>query len=117
MKKSKAERKRDREILGMYHKYLTEKELDPLYEHFKHWKSGKLPYDDLTELIHKFHKKNQEIWKVFNFTDKFDKEYLIFRAKKELNMFNETDKQNEVYQRWMDLESGTWGQVCCPSLV
>lgn len=98
MKKSKAERKRDREILLEYEKHLTEKELEPLYGHFKEWKSGTLPYDELTELIHKFHQKNQEIWKMFNYDDR---EYMIFLAKKELNLFNEQDKQKELYQRWM----------------
>lgn len=80
MKKSKAEQKRDREILDQYHKYLTEKELELLFQNFNQWKSGDLPYYDLTEFIHDFHKKNQEIWKTFN--SSFDEEYLIFHAKK-----------------------------------
>ncbi|WP_164667815.1 hypothetical protein [Virgibacillus doumboii] len=100
IKKTKAERKRDREILSLYHKYLTEKELEPLYEQFKQWKTGHLPYDELTELIHEFHKKNQEIWKTFNYDND---EYLVFRAKQELDMFNEKDLENELYQRLWSL--------------
>jgi len=40
MKKPKEERKRDRRILDLYHQHLTEKELEPLFEKFKQWKSG-----------------------------------------------------------------------------
>lgn len=98
MKKTKEERKRDRRILDLYHRHLTEKELEPLFEKFKQWKSGELTYFELTELIHEFHKKNQEIYKTFNYG--YD-EYLVFIAKRELNMFNEKDLENEVYQRWM----------------
>jgi succinate dehydrogenase flavin-adding protein (antitoxin of CptAB toxin-antitoxin module) len=99
MKKPKSERKRDREILAAYQRYLTEKELDPLFEHFKQWKAEKLSYDDLTEYIHEFHQKNQKIWSMFN--DGLDEEYLIFRAKKELDMFNAKDLENEWYQHWL----------------
>ncbi len=98
MKKSKEERQRDRRILDLYHKHMTEKELEPLFDQFKQWKSGELPYFELTEFIHQFHKKNQEIYKTFHY---YDDEHLVFRAKKELNMFNEKDLENEAYQRWM----------------
>ncbi|WP_404454449.1 hypothetical protein LG329_05650 [Virgibacillus necropolis] len=100
MKKPKAERKRDREILDLYHKYLTELELEPLFHSFKQWETKDLPYYELTELIHEFHKKNQKIWSTFN--GGFGREYLIFRAKKELDMFNERDLKDEVYQRWLE---------------
>ncbi|WP_047984466.1 hypothetical protein [Ornithinibacillus californiensis] len=99
MRKSKEERKRDRVILEKYHKYLTEKELEPLFQHVNQWKSGELPYYELTELIHEFHKKNQEIWSTFN--GELPRERLIFFAKKELKMFNEHDLKNEMYQRWL----------------
>jgi len=70
IKKSKQERKRDREILDRYHQYLTEIELQTLSNQFKQWEAGDLAYYDLTELIHQFHKKNQEIYKTFNYTDR-----------------------------------------------
>ncbi|MBB6451591.1 Ca2+-binding EF-hand superfamily protein [Salirhabdus euzebyi] len=79
IKKSKAERKRDRAILQQYHKKMTEDALNPLYEQFVKWKDGSLPYDELTDFIHQFHKHNQEIWKTFHY---FDNEQLIFEAKK-----------------------------------
>jgi|SRR5690625_3490008 len=101
MKKSKSERKRDREILAAYQRYLTEKELEPLFERFKEWKANDLSYDDLTEFIHEFHKKNQKIWGIFN--NSLDEEYLIFHAKKELNMFNEKDLDKELYKLWLNL--------------
>lgn len=100
MKKPKEERKRDIEILEKYHQHLTEKELEPLFQHFNQWKSGELAYYELTEFIHEFHKKNQKIWSTFNCTG-LDRENLIFHAKRDLNMFNEKDLQNELYQRWM----------------
>jgi len=62
MKKSKQERQRDREILNRYHQYVTETELEILNSQFKQWEAGDLAYDDLTEFIHQFHKKNQEIY-------------------------------------------------------
>lgn len=81
-KKSKEERKRDREIVELYHQRVTEEALEPLYENFQKWKSGKLPYYELTEHIHEFHKLNQKIWSRFNTND----EFLIFQAKRDLNL-------------------------------
>jgi Ca2+-binding EF-hand superfamily protein len=92
-KKSKEERKRDREITELYHKKLTEDELQPLYERFTEWHTGNLPYFELTEHIHQFHKKNQEIWKLFNYNG-WDDEFLLHLAKKELDMLTDDEKQN-----------------------
>jgi hypothetical protein len=39
-KKSKEERKRDREILELYHKKVSEDALQPLYENFQKWNDG-----------------------------------------------------------------------------
>lgn len=97
-KKSKEERKRDREIVELYHKKITEDELEPLYENFIEWKSGNLPYDELTEDIHLFHKRNQDIWKMFNYNG-WDDELLIIQAKSELNMLTEEEK--EMYHFWL----------------
>ncbi|WP_161568362.1 hypothetical protein [Anaerobacillus alkaliphilus] len=47
-KKSKSERKRDREIVELYNKKVTEDALEPLYANFQAWKSGELPYYELT---------------------------------------------------------------------
>jgi hypothetical protein len=100
-KKSQAARKRDQEILDQYHKKVTEEALAPLYEEFLQWKKGERPYYELTEAIHKFHKKNQQIWSRFNVTGS-EREFLVFQAKKEMNLFNEEDLQNEMYIHWMD---------------
>ncbi len=91
-KKSKSERKRDREIVELYHKKVTEDALEPLYANFQAWKSGDLQYYELTEHIHQFHKKNQEIWKMFNYNG-WDDEFLIIQAKKNLNMLTEEEKE------------------------
>ncbi|GGH80626.1 hypothetical protein JOD43_002542 [Pullulanibacillus pueri] len=56
-KKSKAERRRDREILNLYHQKVTEDELRLLFENFRKWDRQELPYYELTDLIHEFHKK------------------------------------------------------------
>jgi len=102
-KKSKEERKRDREIVERYHQKLTEDLLEVLYLDFLGWKKGKLPYYDLTEKIHEFHKKNQKIWSMFNYNG-WDNEFFIFQAKKELNLLEEKDK--EKYAIWLDVIDG-----------
>ncbi|MDM5155140.1 hypothetical protein QUF88_15360 [Bacillus sp. DX1.1] len=97
MKKSKAERKRDLEIVNLYHKKLTEDALEKLSVKFVEWKEGELPYYELTEYIHEFQKKNKKIWSMFH--DQND-EFLIFQAKKELSLFTEQDMEKEHYKRW-----------------
>lgn len=62
-------RHQEREIIDEYHKLVTEQALEPLYQSFLEWKSGILPHFELTEQIHLFHKKNQEIYKDFTYTD------------------------------------------------
>lgn len=91
-KKSKEERKRDREIVEMYHQKVTEDALNPLYEKFQDWKNGKLPYNELTDYIHEFHKENQKIWTRFNYIG-WNDEFLIFQAKRELNLLTEEEKE------------------------
>ncbi|MDQ0058968.1 hypothetical protein [Paenibacillus harenae] len=65
-------RQQELELIEEYHKFVTEEALEPLYQSFKDWKSGVLPYFELTELIHQFHKNNQEIYKEFTYTDHKD---------------------------------------------
>lgn len=97
-KKSKEERNKEREIVGLYHQKVTEKALDSLYENFQKWKSGKLPYYELTERIHEFQKLNQKIWSRFNFDDNVD--FILFQAKRELNLLNEEDKEKNKF--WLE---------------
>jgi hypothetical protein len=56
---TKLKKQQERELLDEYHKLETEQALEPLYQSFMEWKQGTLPYFELTELIHLFHKKNQ----------------------------------------------------------
>lgn len=86
-KKSKEERKRDREIVGKYHQKLTEEKLEGLYDSFQKWKSGELPYYELTEEVHQFHQANQKIWSLFNYNG-WDDEMLIEHAKKDLQLLD-----------------------------
>jgi hypothetical protein len=81
-------RQQERELIEEYHKLVTEEALNPLYQSFLEWKSGTLPYFELTELIHVFHKKNQEIFKDFNYTDPKD---LLLLAKMKLGRLSEED--------------------------
>lgn len=86
-------RQQEREIIDEYHKLVTEEALEPLYQSFKEWKSGSLPYYELTELIHLFHKKNQEIYKDFNYIDHTE---LVLLAKLKLGRLSEDDmKENK----------------------
>lgn len=47
-----------------------------------------MPYFELTELIHQFHKKNQEIYKDFTYTDRKE---LLLLAKMKLGRLTEDD--------------------------
>lgn len=87
-KKSKAERQQEREILDAYHQKVTEEALEPLYESFQQWKQGTLPYYELTERIHQFHKRNQEIYKEFEYTNRHE---LLLYAKMKLGRLSEQD--------------------------
>ena len=93
-KKSKEERKRDREIVELYHKKLTEDALLPLYKNFQQWKDGELPYYELTEQIHQFHKLNQTIWTKFNYAG-WNDDFLLLEAKREMNLVSEQEKRND----------------------
>lgn len=89
---SKAERKRNREIVEQYHKKVTEDELQGLFEDFTLWKNGEMPYYDLTDKIHEFHKVNQKIWSKFNYNG-WDDFLLVLEAKKELELLSEEEKR------------------------
>lgn len=65
--KSKLKKQQERELIDEYHKLVTEQALEPLYQSFLEWKQGTLPYYELTDRIHLFHKKNQEIYKDFEY--------------------------------------------------
>ncbi|MDG5789354.1 hypothetical protein QA612_17985 [Evansella sp. AB-P1] len=90
-KKTKAERTKEREIIGQYHQKVTEDALDPLYQRFIEWKNGELPYYELTEHIHEFHKLNRKIWTKFNYNP--DDSLLVFEEKKELRLLTEEEKE------------------------
>lgn len=92
-KKSKEERKRDRVIIELYHQKVTEDALEPLFKNFQQWKSGDLPYYELTECIHEFHKVNQKIWTKFAVGGNF----LLFEAKRELQLLTEEEKEEYKY--------------------
>ncbi|SFT06098.1 hypothetical protein [Paenibacillus sp. BC26] len=92
-------REQERELINEYHKMITEQALEPLYQSFLEWKSGALPYFELTELIHVFH-KNQEIYKEFAYTDHKD---ILLLAKMKLERLTE---QDIIDNKWL-LES--WG--------
>ena len=94
-KRSKEERQRNREIVESYHKKVTEEALEPLFEYFQNWKSGDMPYYELTEHIHQFHRLNQKIWSKFNY-DGWDDELLILEAKRELKLLTEEERQKHA---------------------
>ena len=79
---SKLQRQEEQEILDEYHKMVTEEALEPLYKLFLEWKQGTLPYYNLTEHIHLFHKRNQEIFKEFNYGERDE---LVLYAKMKLD--------------------------------
>lgn len=92
-------RQQEREIIDEYHKLVTEQALEPLYQSFLDWKSGVFPYFELTEKIHLFHKKNQEIYKDFEYTGRKE---LILLAKMKLGRLTEDDiiENKWLLERW-----------------
>jgi hypothetical protein len=97
--KSKLKRQKEREILDEYHKMITEQALEPLFQSFLEWKQGTLPFSDLTELIHLFHNKNQEIYKEFAYTPRNE---LLLYAKLKLGRLSEEDviENRWILERW-----------------
>ncbi|WP_169090866.1 hypothetical protein [Paenibacillus sp. PL91] len=92
-------RQQEREIIDEYHRFVTEQALEPLYQSFLEWKSGVLPYFELTELIHQFHKENQGIYKDFEYIDRKE---LILLAKIKLGRLTEDDiiENKWLLERW-----------------
>ncbi|SDO23044.1 hypothetical protein SAMN04487897_11055 [Paenibacillus sp. yr247] len=96
---SKQKKQQERELLDEYHKLVTEQALEPLYQSFLEWKQGALPYFELTEQIHLFHKKNQEIYKDFEYTGRKE---LVLLAKMKLGRLTEEDilANKWLLERW-----------------
>ena len=98
-KKSKLQRQEERQILDEYHKMVTQEALEPLFQSFLDWKQGTLPYYELTERIHLFHKRNQEIYKEFNYTERNE---LVLYAKMKLGRLTDEDviQHRWILERW-----------------
>ena len=101
---SKQKRQQEQELIDEYHKMVTEQALEPLYQSFLEWKQGKLPYFELTERIHLFHKKNQEIFKDFEYTGRRE---LVLLAKMKLGKLTAEDisEYGWLLERWGYLRS------------
>jgi len=84
IKKSKEQRKKEREIIAAYYDKRMRELLDPLYEDFQKWKRRELTHDELCEQIHEFHKENQKVYSLFCQSREF------------LLKLIEWEKQNEV---------------------
>lgn len=95
-RKSKEQRKKDRELVERYHQKVTEDALEALYENFQQWKAGQLSYGELTDHIHEFHKQNQKIWSKFNYFG-WDDDMLILEAKKEFDLLTEEEKSFFIF--------------------
>jgi hypothetical protein len=95
----KLKKQQERELIDEYHKFVTEQALEPLYQSFIEWKQGTLPYFELTERIHLFHKKNQEIYKDFNYTGRKE---LVLLAKMKLGRLTKEDisEYSWLLERW-----------------
>lgn len=106
---SKLKKQQERELLDDYHKLVTEQALEPLYHSFLEWKQGTVPYFELTERIHLFHKKNQEIYKEFEYTGRNE---LVLLAKMKLGRLDENDitQYGWLLERW-GYETKTKGKL------
>lgn len=98
-RKSKLQRQEEREILDEYHRIVTEEALEPLFKSFLEWRQGELPYYELTEHIHQFHKRNQDIYKEFNYTER---DVLVLYAKMKLGRLSHEDisQYGRLLDRW-----------------
>jgi hypothetical protein len=96
---TKLKKQQERELLDEYHKLVTEQALEPLYQSFIEWKQGKFPYFELTERIHLFHKKNQEIYKDFEYIGRKE---LVLLAKMKLGRLTRDDisEYSGLLERW-----------------
>ena len=79
-----------RSLIDAYYDFRMRKMLEPLYEAFQLWKQGKLPHDDLTELIHKVHRENQENYTFFMQS----RDFLITCIKMDTEWFSEWSQAN-----------------------
>jgi hypothetical protein len=52
-------------LIDAYYDYRWRQVLDPLYEQMQQWKAGVLDHSEIDEAIHKTHKENQELYKLF----------------------------------------------------
>ena len=52
-------------LIDAYYDMWMHKILDPLFEAFQQWKQGNLQHNELTELIHKVHRENQQVYSFF----------------------------------------------------
>lgn len=71
MRKSKSQRQKEREIIGKYYDKKMREILEPLYNEFQRWRRGEISHDELTEAIHKCHKENQKIYRLFTSSREF----------------------------------------------
>lgn len=71
MKKSKAQRQMEREMIDKYYDKKMREILQPLYEEFQRWKRGEISHYELSEAIHKCHKQNQKIYRLFQGSREF----------------------------------------------
>jgi len=96
---SKQKRQQEQDLIDEYHKMVTEQALEPLYQSFLEWKQGTLPYFELTEQIHLFHKKNQEIYKDFEYTGRIE---LVLLAKMKMGKLTDEDisEHGWLLERW-----------------
>lgn len=60
--KKKVVREYQQSMIDAYYDLKMHELLDPLYDAFLLWRKVSLTHDELNELIHKAHRKNQRLW-------------------------------------------------------
>ena len=71
MGESKAQKQIEREIIGKYYDKKMHEILEPLYNKFQKWKRGEISHDELSDAIHKCHRENQKIYRLFTSSREF----------------------------------------------
>jgi hypothetical protein len=106
MKKSKEQRKREREIIDEYYDKRMRQLLEPLYEDFQKWKRGELSHYELLERIHQVHKENQKLYRLFTSSREFLLKVIDFEAEMERKQTSATEEKT-----FLDNEKNTQGKI------
>jgi uncharacterized membrane-anchored protein YjiN (DUF445 family) len=81
IEKTKIQRQRERELIAKYYDRRMREILEPLYAEFQRWKKGEISHDELSDAIHRCHKENQKLYRLFTSSREFILKTIEFEKK------------------------------------